>query len=116
MGGGARMDALTVPLPAALEASSSRLDDVPEPTAADLASITEEWPVIEAESRVVEAEALLAAFPSPLTVRLHRRMVARLSEVTRQAAGASSRVELRRLTAGARSRLLADAPTASVAA
>src|SRR5688500_6729239 len=45
--------------------------------AADLDAIAGEWPVIEAELALVEAECRLAAAPEPLAVRAHRRGVAR---------------------------------------
>lgn len=56
----------------------------PPPTTADLDAIEAEWPVIAAEIAVVDTEIRLAALPSLVTVRAHRRAVAHLNTVTRE--------------------------------
>ena len=54
---------------------------VQEPTAAELAAIEDEWPVIEAEMAVVTAECRLAMSPDVLSLRAHARAVAALAAV-----------------------------------
>ncbi|WP_028182656.1 DUF6284 family protein [Salinispora arenicola] len=69
-----------------------------EPTAADLAAIDTEWPLIAAELDVLDAEitmlyALDHGGPSPLDWRRLRRAVAR---VTRAAADLTARTDANR--------------------
>ncbi|GAB3175142.1 hypothetical protein GCM10027059_48440 [Myceligenerans halotolerans] len=74
--------------------------ELSEPSAAELAAIEAEAPVIAAEVRVVEAECLLASHPGPIAVRLHRRMVRRLDQVARLVAddaARAARVEVARV-------------------
>lgn len=67
---------------------------IPEPRPSDLASIAAEWPVIEAELAVVDAECRLAASPDALAVRGHRRAVAHLALVTRSNSAAATRIAI----------------------
>ncbi|GAA1863812.1 hypothetical protein GCM10009751_22270 [Myceligenerans crystallogenes] len=54
-----------------------------EPTSSDLEAIEAEWPLLAAELSVVDAECRLLALPCEVTVRSHRRAVARLNAVVR---------------------------------
>lgn len=54
------------------------------PTAAALAAIEAESPLIAAELAVVDAECRLAVSADPLAVRAHRRAVAHLARVARE--------------------------------
>lgn len=54
-----------------------------DPTTAELAAAECEWPLIEAELAVVDAECRLAVSADPLAVRAHRRAVAHLNRVAR---------------------------------
>lgn len=65
-----------------------------EPSWADLVAIAAEWPVIEAELAVVDAECRLAASPDALSVRAHRRAVARLARMTRTSYAAATRIAI----------------------
>ncbi|GAB3157990.1 hypothetical protein GCM10027059_01910 [Myceligenerans halotolerans] len=91
-----------------------------EPTLSDLAAIEDEWSVIAAERSVVDAECRIAAFPSELSVRAHRRAVSRLSAVlrVRRAARRVSEPGRVRVIAlpGVRSRSLVAVPTSPTAA
>jgi hypothetical protein len=70
-----------------------------EPSRADLASIEHEWPLIEAEMAVLDAEILILAAdggPSPLDWRRLRRAEQR---VLRESAALCAPAELPRLAA-----------------
>ena len=60
-----------------------------EPTAAELAAIEREWPLIAAEMAVVDAEAAVAAAPDSVWAwRAHRRATRRvLAVAARMASG-----------------------------
>lgn len=53
------------------------------PTSSDLDAIEAEWPLLAAEVSVVDAECRLLVLPGEVTVRAHRRAVARLNAVVR---------------------------------
>jgi hypothetical protein len=78
--------ATTAPAPAAVGGGWR------EPTRADLAAIDAEWPLLEAELAVVDAECQAVAWPGPITRRALRRALRRLAAVyaldTRGVAGA----------------------------
>lgn len=86
---------------------------ISEPRPSDLASIATEWPVIEAELAVVDAECRLAASPDALAVREHRRAVAHLARVTRSKSAAVTRIAIEALPGAA---ALRSNPTQSVSA
>ena len=65
-----------------------------EPTLRDLAAIEAEWPVIEAEIAVVDAECRLAASVDAVSVRAHRRAVARLSRLAAARSAGPARAAL----------------------